>query len=250
MKNIFIISFFSFLLLGFTSCVKDNPLDILVPDVGLTEEEVANGLKEALTVGTDTSVSIVSSLDGFYKDDLIKILLPPEANTIIENISYVPGGEKLVSDVILLLNRSAEDAAKEAKPIFVNVVTSMTIEDAFSILQGEDTSATYYLKKNSYSQLKELFQPKINVSLNKPLLAGVSTNEAWNTLQTAYNTVANNGGVLLGISPITPISLDEYAANKALYGLFSKIAIEEKSIRKDPAARVTDLLKKVFGSVF
>ncbi len=119
----------------------------------LTQGEIVSGLKEALIVGTGKSVDILGVTDGYYKDQMVKILLPPEADVIVKNISRIPGGDKLVEDAILSINRAAEDAVSEAKPIFINSIKSMTISDAVGILRGNDNAATQYLKNTTYDQL-------------------------------------------------------------------------------------------------
>jgi len=215
----------------------------------LTEGDVANGLKEALKVGTNNSVDLLSIQDGFLGDELLKIALPPETDIISENLSMIPGGDKLVEDVVLRLNRAAEDAVIEAAPIFVSAIASMTITDAFNILKGSDNAATVYLKDKTYFNLKDLFQPKVTNSLDKALVGNTSTNESWSFLTEQYNAVANSlVGSVTGLQSID-VSLDEYVTLKALDGLFLKVADEEKEIREDPLARVTPLLKKVFGEL-
>ncbi|MBN1337836.1 MAG: DUF4197 domain-containing protein [Bacteroidales bacterium] len=230
----------------FVSCDSEE-IKQIIENPPLTEQEVIAGLRQALTVGTDTAVSIVSKVDGYYKDEIIKIFLPPEADIIVDNMNnpllVAVGITDLVENAILAMNRAAEDAATEALPVFVDAITSMTVADAFGILNGDDTSATHYLRENTYWQLKEAFQPKIGNSLNKPLVGGVSANEAWSTLTTAYNNVAQ---FVPGWNPVNT-ELDDYTTRKALDGLFVKVADEEKDIRTDPVARVTDLLERVFG---
>ncbi len=214
----------------------------------LSEGDVVAGLKQALKVGTDTAVKNLAKLDGYYGDALMKISLPPEANTIISNINKLPGGKKMVADLELRINRSAEDAAKEAAPIFSNAITSMSIQDAWGILRGSDSSATNYLRKSTYNSLVALYKPKIKASIDKPLIAGISTTQSWNTLTTNWNTLAKSPiGAMSNLEPVNT-ELDDYLTCKALDGLFLKVAEEEKSIRKDPMARVTDLLRRVFGS--
>ncbi|MFA8435805.1 MAG: DUF4197 domain-containing protein [Marinifilaceae bacterium] len=213
----------------------------------LTQREVASGLKEALRIGSENAANLLSTPNGFLKDEMVKILLPPEAQTIAKNIKMIPGGTKLVEDVELRLNRAAEDAVKEAAPIFASAIQEMTIADAFGILRGGNTSATSYLKEKTSSRLKALFQPKVKASLDKKLIANLSTNESWNILTGRYNKVAKSiAGQMAGLTPVET-KLDAYVTQKALNGLFRKVAIEEQKIRKDPMARVTDLLKRVFG---
>lgn len=215
-------------------------------DLGLSQEEIAKGLKSALEVGTDTSVSILSVTDGYYKDDLVKILLPLEAAVIIDNISKIPGGDILVEETVKAINRSAEDAAKSAAPIFVNAISQITFQDAKNILEGADDAATTYLMDNTRENLTNLFEPQINSSLNKELIPGVSAQGSYASLIDKYNTVANNSFGLL--KPVVGNSLSEHTTAKALDGLSSKIAIEEGKIRNDVSHRVNDILQKVFGS--
>jgi hypothetical protein len=218
-------------------------------DKTLSQTEVIAGLKEALIVGTEKSANILGATDGYYKDELVKILLPPEADVIVKNIGKVPGGNELIEDVLLGINRAAEDAVSEAKPIFVNSIKSLTIADGFSILKGNENAATQYLRKTSYNQLFELYRPKIKASVEKKLVGDVSTAESWNKITGRWNDVAKSMiGQIAGFKPVN-IELDEYLTNKALDGLFLKIEAEEKLIRKDPMARVNSLLKKVFGTL-
>ena len=215
----------------------------------LTQNEIVAGLKEALITGTNNSVDILGAQDGYYKDELVKILLPPEADMIVDNVGKVPGGQKLLDDVLLHINRAAEDAAKEAAPIFVNSIKSMTFNDAVGILKGNDNAATSYLHKTTYDQLFALYRPKIKASVEKELVGGVSTKESWDTLVGKWNQVAGSFlGQTAGLKKVDT-QLEDYLTAKALDGVFLKIAGEEKLIREDPAARVTSLLKKVFGSV-
>jgi hypothetical protein len=215
----------------------------------LTQSEIIAGLKEALIVGTNKSVDILGVTDGYYKDEMVKILLPPEADIIVDNIGRVPGGQELLDDVLLRINRAAEDAVSEAKPIFVNSIKSMTINDAVGILRGENNAATMYLHRTTYDGLYNLYRPKMQTSLDKKLVGNISTTQSWNTLTSKWNDAATSMlGQVAGLKPVD-IRLDEYLTGKALDGLFLKIEEEEKLIRKDPAARVTSLLKRVFGSV-
>ena len=215
----------------------------------LSQSEISAGLKEALVVGAGKSADILGVTDGYYKDDLVKILLPPETDIIIENINKIPGGSILVEDVLMKINRSAEDAAKEVKPIFLKAVTSMSITDAVSILNGDDDAATLYLKNTTSQELIELYRPYIAASLDKKLFGDVSTQDSWDQLTGGWNTIANSiVGQLTGYQPVD-VALDDYLTQKALDGLFLKISDQEKQIREDPIARVNDLLKRVFGSL-
>jgi hypothetical protein len=248
MKQITVAIILSLLL---ASCAELNQvLQTVSLQQPLTETDVANGLKEALKVGTDTAVSYLAKKDGYFGNEIYKILLPPEADIIVKNASKIPGGNKLVNDAILSINRAAEDAAKEAAPIFVSAITQMTIQDAWNILKGDHNAATHYLKSKTFTQLTDLYSPKIGKSLDKPLVAGISTNQTWQTLTKSWNTFAENPvGKLAGFTPVKT-DLNKYLTEKALNGLFLKIAEEEKSIRTDPMARVNDILKRVFGSSY
>lgn len=242
----------SIIVLFISACENSDDIVKIIENPPLTEAEVAEGLKEALKVGTDTAVSIVSQVNGYYMDELIKIYLPSEADIIVENIDNpllaTLGVDDFIQDMILKLNRAAEDAATEAIPIFIDAITEMTIQDAFNILNGSDTAATHYLREKTYINLQEAFQPKIATSLNKPLVAGISATDTWDTFTSLYNDIANSlAGQLAGLTPVT-VELDEYVTIKALNGLFIKVADEEKDIRTDPLARVTDILKRVFGN--
>jgi hypothetical protein len=213
----------------------------------LSNQEVINGLKQALVIGSDSAASGLSAVDGYYRDALVKILLPPEAETITKNIALIPGGAKMVEDLILRINRAAEDAAREAAPVFARAVTGMTIQDGFNILRGEKDAATQYLRTRTYNELLELYQPKIQNSIDKPLVGGISPRQSWNTLTGQWNSLAGSAtGRVAGLQRVET-DLAAYLTGQALDGLFLKLAQEELKIRTDPAARVTDLLRRVFG---
>ena len=215
----------------------------------LTEADVISGLKEALIVGARNAAGKLSSDGGYYNDLAVRIPLPDEAQVIVENISKIPGGEKLIEDVIHSINRAAEDAAREVAPIFVNSVTQMTVNDAFGILRGADNAATKYLVSTTYDELYSLYKPKISVSTNKEIAAGISAQVSWTTLTGKWNTVANSiAGRLAGFKPVTT-DLDDFLTKKALDGMFLKVEGEELKIRKEVSARVTPILQKVFGSL-
>ena len=214
----------------------------------LSNAEIISGLKEALLVGADSSINRLSAVDGYLKDQAVKILLPPEAKTIMDNVSKLPGGTKLVDDVIVRINRAAEDAAKGAKPIFVNSVREMTFADGLQILRGPDNAATIYFKQKTSLQLMELYRPKIRESLNKNLVAGISTQQSWNQLTTNWNKFAGSAvGKISGLKTVD-VQLEDYLLQQALNGLFLKIEEREKDIRNNASARVTNILKRVFGS--
>ena len=218
-------------------------------DAPLTITEVTEGLKEALITGSKNAAAILSAVDGYYGDQLVKILLPEEASVIIDNLSRIPGGEQLVEDVILRINRSAEDAANEVAPIFINSIKQMTINDAFGILNGADNAATQYLINTTRSDLYNLYRPKISQSTEKDILGGISTKEAWETLTGKWNAFANSAVGRIGGFEAVQIELDSYLTNRALDGMFLKVQEEEKKIRTDISARITPLLERVFGSL-
>lgn len=213
-------------------------------NIPLSNDEVIKGLRSALSVGTDSSVSILGRTNGFFSDALIKLALPSEAQPIVNNLSKIPGGQKLVNDAILAINRAAEDAAPQAKTIFIDAISRITIQDGFAILNGGNNAATTYLKNNTYQQLTDAFAPRIRTSLSKPLVLGYSAEKAYQQLIDAYN-LASIGGSLW--KPIKQNSLATYTTQKALDGLFLKVSQEEAKIRQDPFHRVTDILKRVFG---
>ena len=224
-------------------------LDTVSTNVPLTEGDVAEGLKEALITGAKNSASKLGALDGYFGDEAIKILLPEEANMIIENISKIPGGDKLVQDAILSINRAAEDAAKEVAPIFIGSVKQMTVRDAFSILNGEKDAATQYLNRTTYDELFSLYSPKIAISVNKPLIGDVSTQDSWDALTGKWNKVANSvAGRIAGLKAVET-NLGDYLTHKALDGMFVKVAEEELKIRDNVSARISPILKRVFGSL-
>lgn len=199
----------------------------------LTNDEVISGLKEALEVGTKKGTERVSAVDGFFKDAVIKILMPPEAEKVEKTLRSVGMG-KQVDNAILSMNRAAEDAAKSAAPIFINAIKQMSIQDAFSILKGGDFAATNYLKEKTTASLTEAFRPVIENSLKK-----VNATKYWNTVFTTYNK--------LSTEKVNP-DLPAYVTEKALSGIFYQVGQEEQKIRKDPVARTTDILKKVFAN--
>lgn len=200
----------------------------------LTTAEVADGLKEALIKGISTGSDLVSQLDGYFKNPEIKIPFPPEVKKVEDKLRQIGfGGE--VDKFVMQLNRGAEDAAKEAKPIFITAIRSMTIQDAWAILRGENDAATQYLKRTTSDQLKSKFKPVIQTSLNK-----VNATKYYGDIVNRYNQLPL-------VQKVNP-NLDDYATDKAIEGLFLMIAKEEKNIRENPIARTTELLKKVFGA--
>lgn len=203
-------------------------------DKPLTTDEVVAGLKEALTNGISKGADQVSQLDGYFKNPEIKIPFPPDVKKVEDRLRQIGlGGE--VDKFVMTLNRGAEDAAREAKPIFIAAIKQMTIDDAWAILKGEPDAATQYLKRTTSPQLKEKFKPVIQTSLDK-----VNATKYYSEIINRYNSIPL-------VQKVNP-DLNEYATDLAMQGLFTMIAKEEKNIRQDPVARTTELLKRVFGS--
>ncbi len=199
----------------------------------LTNDEVIKGLKEALTVGTNNSSGLAAKADGYLKNPKIYIPWPAEAKDMRDKLIKM-GMQKKVTEFETSLNRAAEEAAKKAAPVFVDAITNMSIGDGFAILNGNDTAATHYLREKTTAPLKEKFMPTV-----KEAVAKVKVTSYWKPLATAYNK-------LPGVKKQNP-NLDDYVCTKAVNGLMTLISDEETKIRKDPMARVTDILKKVFG---
>jgi hypothetical protein len=206
---------------------------------GPTEDEIKSGLKEALSISTDTSVARLNKINGYFGNAAIKILLPPEAQKIESTLRSVPGiGNALVDELILKMNKAAEQAALKAGPIFKDAIMKITFADVMNILNGPEDAATTYLKNNTYTQLQGAFQPPI-----QDALTSVGAQQAWNKVMTTYN---NYNNFIPGTSDI-PDNLASHTTTKALDGLFKIVAEEEAKIRKNIGHQVTDLLKKVFG---
>lgn len=200
----------------------------------LSTEEIGEGLKEALTNGVSKGSDLVSQVNGYFGNAEIKIPFPPEVKQVETKLRQIGMGSE-VDKFIESLNRGAEDAAKEAKPIFVSAIKQMTIQDAWDILKGEDDAATKYLSRTTSPLLTEKFKPVIQNSLNK-----VNATKYYSDLVNTYNKIPL-------VKKVNP-NLDDYATEKAIQGLFVMIAKEEKNIRANPGARTSELLKKVFGA--
>ena len=233
---ILLITIASFILGG---CAE---LSTLIPTAatntgGLTTAEVIRGLKEALTIGAANSVSSASTLDGFYGNPQIFIPFPPEAIKV-KNTLEQAGFSDLINDFEKSLNRAAETATKKSLPIFKNAIVGMSITDAMGILKGPDNAATVYLKSKTETDLRVEFTPVV-----KNAIQTVEVTRYWNPISSSYNKIA----ALTGGSQVNP-NLEEYITQKTLDGLFLLIAQEEQKIRQNPTARVTDILKKVFGA--
>ena len=199
----------------------------------LTNSDIASGLKEALRVGVSKGATQASQLDGYFKNPLLKIAFPPEAQNVATKLRQL-GFTKQVDQFELSLNRAAEDAAKKAAPVFVKAITSMSIQDAVGILGGSTDAATQYLRRTSGQQLVTEFTPIIDSTLSK------------NNATRYYSSLVGTYNKLPFVQKVNT-NLSQYATGKAVDGLFILVAQEEKKIRENPAARVTDLLKRVFS---
>ncbi len=200
---------------------------------GLDNDTIVSGLKEALTVGTGKAVSSVSKLDGYFANQMIKILMPERIQKV-SDLAGKFGYQKQVDEFVLSMNRAAEKAAPQAKNYFVGAIKQMTFEDAKKIWQGNDTAATEYFKEKTSDKLFTAFKPTISKSMDQ-----VGTTHAYKEMMGKFTAIP--------FMNAESVDLDHYVTNKALDGLFYMVGQEEKDIRTRPAARTTDLLKKVFG---
>ena len=201
--------------------------------LSLPNDDIVNGLKEALTVGVNNSSALASKVDGFYKNPALFIPFPPQAKEVKDYANKV-GLSDQVNKFEMTLNRAAEEAAKNAAPIFVNAVKNMSITDGLGILQGGDNGATNYLKGKTTAELTQKFTPIVQAAINK-----VQLTKYWNPIITKYNKIPM-------VKKQNP-DLTAYVTQKAIEGLFKLIADEELKIRKDPGAQVNSLLQEVFG---
>lgn len=199
---------------------------------GLTNADIVAGLKEALTIGTQNSSGQLSAVDGFFKNAAIKILVPEEAQKVEKKLRDLGMGS-LVDKAVLSMNRAAEDAAKGAGNIFINAIRQMTITDAVNILKGGDFAATNFFKAKTTDALTQSFKPVIEKSLKN-----VNATKYWSDVTSVYNQFS---------STKVTTDLGAYVTQKAMDGIFYEVGLEEQKIRKDPVARTTELLKKVFG---
>lgn len=201
---------------------------------GLSTTDVSGALKQALNMGVEEGIKKLGAEDGFYKNSLVKILLPEKLQKV-ESTLRMMGMGSLADQGIKLLNRAAEDAVTEGVPIFANAITSMTFDDAKKILLGTDTAATSYLKGKTSTQLYQAFEPKVENSLGK-----VGADKVWNQIITKYNGITKQN--------VTP-DLNQYVTEETLNGVFKMVAEKEKGVRDNAAFRSTSLLKKVFGAL-
>tara|TARA_Y100001972_G_C7649701_1_gene326611 strand:+ start:1147 stop:1857 length:711 start_codon:yes stop_codon:yes gene_type:complete len=232
MKSFLKLIILGILMFGCTAQQIQQTLDSYLGSDQLTTEEVANGLKEALIKGISEGSASASKLNGYLGNPQIKIPFPPDVQKVEDKLRSI-GLDKQVDQFIETLNRGAEEAAKEAKPIFVTAIRSMTIQDAWNILKGEDDAATQYLVRTTSDQLRGKFKPVIGNALDE-------TNAT-----KYYGDIINTYNKIPFVDKVDP-DLENYATQKALDGLFFLIAKEEQKIREDPLARTTDLLKRVF----
>jgi hypothetical protein len=198
-----------------------------------TLEEIGRGLKEALSNGISKGVNILSQKDGYFKS-AYKILLPDDVRKVTDKLKYVPGFSNIENELLEKMNHGAENAAKDAGPIFVDAIRQMTFQDATNILMGADNSATDFLNRTTSTQLYGKFKPKIVTSLDD-----IGANALWKKAADAYNKIPF-------ISKVNN-DLGDYVTKEALKGLFSKVGEEEKNIRHNQLARTSDLLRKVFA---
>ena len=263
---IFLVSF------SFFSC--DTLFDILglagSGDALFTNAEAVEAMKSALNIGAKDSSTALSQEDAYYKSAL-KIPLPSEVDNALDALDELTGltiigfdigsavsnlSGDLVENVVLSINRSAEAAAKEIAPIFSTAITEMTVQDGITIVTGERNAATVYLKDKTYSQLMNLYQPKMNIVLDTPLVGNISASTAWNTLIEKYNGIVENKLVIVAAKlanktvpgPINT-NLSEYVTGKALDGVFLTVEGEEGKIRDNPWGYASSIIEKVFGAV-
>lgn len=199
----------------------------------LSNEDIGNGLKEALEVGVTEAVTTLNEKNGYFASPY-KILVPEEAQKVVSKLKLVPGFQNIESDLIAKMNEAAEIAAAKAKPIFIDAIKGLTFQDAMNILMGEQDAATRYLESNTRQSLLDAFLPIIQQSLDE-----VNAREYWRKAVTAYNKLP----LTKDVNP----ELDQHVTDKALFGLFSKVEEKEVALRDDPALRQTELLRKVFA---
>lgn len=204
----------------------------------LTNEDVIAGLKEALSKGTNLSSETLMKTDGFWKSDRFRIPFPAEAQKVKDK-ALEWGLDGQVEKFEMTLNRAAEDACTEAKPIFLSAITNMTIADGFTILKGPDNAATNYLRDKTSGELKSAFQPKVQAAIEK-----VELTKYWEPIINKYNAAMK----ITGGEQLNP-DLEDYITDRAMVALFALIEDEEKHIRQDPVARTTELLQRVFGAI-
>lgn len=254
MKKIFLFLSTMFML---TSCLTVNGVYDLMQGKGesFTNEEAVSALREALVKGAEFSSKTLSAQDGYYGDDTVKILLPEEAAVIISAIDKIPGGNTLIKDVILRINRSAEEGAGNIVPIFKEAVMSMSVTDGIKIVTGGENACTEYLRDKTYNSLYDLYLPVVTEALDMPLVLNVSANKSWASLMSGYNKVAGYANSVARLAgkedpmPEVNVNLPDYVTKKALDGIFLKMSEEEKKIRENPFEYSSKIIEKVFGSL-
>jgi hypothetical protein len=236
MKKVLLLVFIAIITMQYTDAqiLKNAKQLINSNSRTLTEKDAADGIKEALINGTTQSVRLVSVADGYWGNAEIKIPFPSDAKEMETKLRAIGMGNK-VDEFNVSMNRAAEKAAAEARDIFINAIKGMTVKDAVNIVRGENNAATLYLKNTISTDLTVKFQPVIKTALDN-----VSATRYWSDLVTAYNKIPL-------VKKMNP-DLTAYVTGKAIDGLFIMIAKEELKIRKDPMARTSELLKKVFGN--
>lgn len=223
-----------FALFFLSSCAELQQIASQYPQAVLSNADIAAGLKEALNNGISKEVTKLTATDGFFRNEAVKILLPDQLKKVDKTLRDV-GLSSLADEGLKVLNRAAENAVKEATPIFVDAVTKMTFTDAKNILLGNDTAATSYLQSSTSTALYAKFNPVVQRSLGK-----VGADKVWSQIITKYNSLP----LTTDVNP----DLNDYVTNKAMEGVFKMIAVEEKQIRTDLSARTSDLLKRVFAA--
>lgn len=218
----------------FFSCAELQQVVDGLPDSTVSQGEIIAGLKQALEFGVVEGVDVLGQENGYFKDEAVRILLPEELKKVDETLRKI-GFSSLADEGLKVLNRAAEDAVIEAKPIFINAIKEFTLDDARRILTSQnDLEATQYLASKTSSQLEAAFAPKINTSLDR-----VGANRVWENIINKYNTIPL-------VQPVNP-NLTEYVTQEAIDGLFVKVGDKEKEIRNSVSARTTALLQKVFA---
>lgn len=228
--------YFAILLLcQLTACAELHQVVNQLPQGGtaISNDQIAAGLRQALDLGIEKQVTMLTQTDGFYKNDMVKILLPEELQKVDKALRDIGLGS-LADEGLKVLNRAAEDAVKEATPIFVEAVKDITFDDAKNILVGNDNAATQYLTSKTETALYGKFNPVIKASFSK-----VGADQVWGNLINKYNSIPFTNDV----NP----DLTAYVTNEALKGVYTMIAVEEKDIRTKLTSRTTDLLQKVFA---
>lgn len=235
MKHVSILVIIALFIQSCTTTQLQQTLDaVLSANAQLTSEEAGAGLKEALNIGITKGADILSQKDGYFKSSY-KIFLPEEARKITDKLQVIPGFSNIENEILEKINRGAEDAAKKAAPIFANAIKQMTFNDAMNILMGEQDAATVYLRRLTFNQLYQEFNPVINESLDK-----FNARKIWSDAFTAYNKIPL-------VNKQVETDLGQYVTEQALTGLFQMVEKEEVNIRQNVAARTSDLLKKVFA---